>query len=79
MNNNMMPGNMVTHPMFPQWGKGVITAIFIDTVSGKSIAKVIWQGVNAPSAAALHTLGNLVPFVDCPESDSREQLTLNLR
>lgn len=73
---NMMPGNMVTHPLFPQWGKGVITAIFMDTQTGKPIAKVIWQGVNGPSHGVLHTLGNLVPFVDCPTENIPEQLTL---
>lgn len=61
---HMLPGNTVTHPLFPQWGKGVITAIFMDTQTGKPIAKVIWQNTNAPTHAVLHTLGNLQPFVD---------------
>lgn len=58
----MLAGTFVTHPMFPDWGKGVITAIFFDTQSQKHIAKVMWQGVRSPAHAALHTLEHLKKF-----------------
>jgi len=63
----LMPGTLVTHPQFPKWGKGVITAIFFDTQTSKHIAKVMWE-TPLLSHAALHTLSNLVPF-DAPRVD----------
>ena len=65
--HNLMPGTLVTHPMFPQWGKGVITAILYDTQSSKAIAKVMWE-TPLLSHAALHTLSHLQPF-DAPKLD----------
>lgn len=65
--HNLMAGTLVTHPQFPDWGKGVITAIFYDTQTSKAIAKVMWETPKL-SHAALHTLSNLVPF-DAPKVD----------
>lgn len=56
---NLQVSSFVVHPVFPEWGKGVITAIFMDTQSGKHIAKVLWQ---KPNAIVHHTLSNLKPF-----------------
>jgi hypothetical protein len=65
--HNLMPGTLVTHPQFPKWGKGVITAIFFDTQTSKHIAKVMWE-TPLLSHAALHTLSHLQPF-DAPKVD----------
>jgi len=63
----LMPGTFVIHPLFPKWGKGEISAIFKDTQTGKSIAKVMWDCVNR-NHATLHTLEHLQPF-DAPRVD----------
>lgn len=59
----MMPGSFVIHPLFPKWGKGEITAIFKDTQTGKSIAKIMWNSSIA-NHASLHTLEHLLPYGD---------------
>ena len=56
---NLQVSSFVIHPAFPEWGKGVITEIFLDTQSGKPIAKVLWQ---KPMATVHHTLSHLQPF-----------------
>ena len=63
----LMPGTLVTHPQFPDWGKGVITAVFMDTQTGNPIAKVVWETPKL-SHAALHRMANLKPF-DAPRVD----------
>ena len=60
-------GDAVIHPMFPDWGKGIVTAIIIDTVTNKTLIKVMWQSLNADKLA-YHSLDHLVRFVDSPTS-----------
>jgi len=61
-------GKAVTHPMFPEWGRGIIAEIIIDTNTGIAIARVMWQSLNT-DRLAFHTLNHLVPFVDSPRVD----------
>jgi hypothetical protein len=56
-------GDSVVHPTFPDWGKGIISQILFDNVSGKSIARVMWQSLNTDKLA-FHTLSNLQKFKD---------------
>lgn len=48
----------VTHPMFPNWGMGIIVGVVFDNVTGKKIAKVMWQSL-VTDKLAFHTLDNL--------------------
>lgn len=54
-------GDSVIHPMFPDWGKGIVAEILFDNVTGKYIAKVMWQSLNADKLA-FHTLEHLEKF-----------------
>ena len=56
-------GDSVTHPIFPDWGRGIIAQILFDNVTGKSIARVMWQSLNTDKLA-FHTLSNLQKFKD---------------
>jgi hypothetical protein len=56
---NLKVSSFVVHPVFPEFGKGVITKIFNDEKSGKDIAIVWWQ---KPNATVHHTLSHLAPF-----------------
>ena len=63
----LQKGNAVTHPMFPEWGRGIIVKIFIDNETGNHIAKVMWQNLDSDKLP-LHTLSHLEPF-DAPKVD----------
>jgi hypothetical protein len=71
-------GDSVIHPMFPDWGKGIIAEILFDSEYGIHIARVMWQSLNTDKLA-FHTLNHLRPFVDSPISDEPKQLELFLR
>lgn len=76
MEKNMLKvGQAVTHPMFPDWGRGIIAAILFDKEMNIHIAKVMWQSLNVDKLA-FHTLDHLQPFVDSPISDKPSQLEL---
>lgn len=68
-------GNAVTHPMFPEWGRGIIVKIFLDNETGNHIAKVMWQNLFSEKLP-LHTLSHLRHFVEGPVENTPEQLTL---
>jgi hypothetical protein len=72
-------GNAVKHPQFPEWGRGIILKVFFDNVTGKAIAKVMWQNLYSQHLP-LHTLASLVPFAEWEEPEKKEpiQLTLSL-
>lgn len=71
-------GNAVKHPMFPQWGRGIIMKVFFDNVTGKPIAKVMWQNLNSQHLP-FHTLASLVPFLEWEEPREKEPVQLALR
>ena len=72
----MKIGDSVIHPMFPQWGKGIIADIVFDAEFGIHIAKVMWQSLNSDKMA-FHTMEHLDKFIDCPTSEKPpEQLEL---
>jgi len=60
---NLTVGSAVTHPLFPQWGRGIIAGIMTDTNTGKRIAKVMWQSLNTHKLA-FHTVEHLEVFKD---------------
>lgn len=68
-------GQAVTHPMFPDWGRGIIAQILFDKEMNIHIAKVMWQSLNVDKLA-FHTLDHLQPFVDSPTMNEPSQLEL---
>ena len=69
-------GDCVTHPMFPQWGKGVIVGTMIDTVTEKQFARVMWEMLNSDKMP-IHTMERLQRFTISDTSEkSPEQLKL---
>ena len=60
---NLKVGSAVIHPMFPHWGRGIISEIVVDTKTNRKIAKVMWQSLNT-SKLAFHTVEHLEVFKD---------------
>jgi len=69
-------GDYVTHPMFPEWGKGVIVGIAVDMTTEKQFARVMWEMLNSDKMP-LHTMEHLQRFTISDTSEkSPEQLEL---
>ena len=69
-------GDSVTHPLFPQWGRGIIIGIMLDTEYKVRIARVMWQSLNSDKCA-FHTMEHLDKFIDYPTLEKApEQLEL---
>ena len=71
----MIPGNSVFHYHLPELGKGVITAILMDTQSGKPIAKVMWESPKH-GVASLHTFDHLKRIDECTDAYTAFQMVL---
>lgn len=55
-------GDTVNHPLFPEWGKGIITKIFNDGSTTSDVAIVLWI---RDGARVHHMLNRLQPYGDC--------------
>ena len=54
-------GDYVTHPMFPEWGKGVIVEIPNGLATEKRLARVMWEMLDSDKLA-VHRIENLQRF-----------------
>ena len=68
-------GNTIVHSHFPEWGKGVITAVFRDTQMGKPIAKIMWESPKH-GIASLHTFDHLKRIDECDDAHTAFQMVL---